>query len=433
MRNRIAALACVVGLVSGGCASLGIGEETVDTYTITADVEQAPNLFEGSRVTVRGIEVGRISDVDPREDLVRLTLEINGDIAVPADANLSIIPITVIADRYAQLHPAYRSGPMLGDGDHIPLERTAIPAELDEVITQLQGLLESIEPKGEGPGPLARLINNLDAAFDDPDELAGALEKSATVLENLANSDEEIAGLIRNLDRLFVALADSTSEIGILNRRFRLVARSLLADQVHLEGTIEDVAFLSDETAGLVNASGDDLGEAFDRLARVMRELLSHQEALTEGTRWTNVIAQALGEVDASGRGLYAYTGRQTAPGAAGAEYNYRIDQRDTISCERLNELAEVALALDPERDLTPDEMVDTVNRYLPRTYQDDLRFLVKELALVCVDHFQSSGSSSQDETLSPRERALLRRARAVLGRAGLERFLARWFFEGAP
>lgn len=430
MRYRRAALWCAATLLLPACAPLGLGEEVPETYTVTADVEQAPNLFEGGRVAVRGIEVGRITDVEPREDFVRLTLEIDGDVAVPADASLSVIPITVIADRYAQLHPAYSTGPMLEDGAHIPLERTAIPAELDEVITQLQGLLESIEPKGKGPGPLAKLITNLDATFDDPDELAGALEKSATVLENLANSEEEIAGLIRNLDRLFVALADSTSEIGILNQRFRLVARSLLADQVHLEGTIEDVAFLSDETAGLINSSGDDLGEAFDRLARVMEELLSHQEALTEGTRWTNVIAQALGAVDASGRGLYAYSGRQVPPGSAGSEYNYRIDQRDTISCERLNELAEVGLVFG---DITPDALLDTVNRYLPRTYQDDLRFLIKELVLLCVDHFQPSGSSSEGEEMSPRERALLRQALRVLGRARLERFLARWVFEGAP
>ena len=430
MRHRLAALLCAGAALLGACAPLGLGEEDVGTYTITADVEQAPNLFEGGRVTIRGVEVGRIADVEPREDFVRLTLEIEGGIAVPADATLSIIPITVIADRYAQLHPAYRTGPVMDEGDHIPLARTAIPAELDEVITQLQGLLESIEPKGEGRGPLAKLITNLDEALKDPDDLAGALNKSATVLQNLANSDAEIGGLIRNLDRLFLALADRTSEIGLINQRFRLVARSLLADQVHLEGTIEDVAFLSEETAGLVSRSGDDLGEAFQRLSRVMEELLSHQEALTEATRWTNVIAQALGAVDGSGKGLYAYTGRQAPPGAPGAEYNYRIDQRDTISCERLQALADTFFIFE---EPTPDKLIRTADRYLPETYQDDLRFLIKALVLVCVDDFNPSSSSTaeSEEKPSPSERALLRRARRILGQDRLERFLVRWAFGG--
>ena len=427
----VAALVCVASLA--GCAQLGLGEERTTTYSVTADVEQAPNLFEGSRVTVRGVEVGKITDVVPREDFVRVTLEIDGDVLVPADASLSVIPITVIADRYAQLHPAYTSGATLENGDHIPLSRTAIPAELDEVITQLQGLLESIEPKGNGKGPLAKLITNLDDALrGHSGDLAGALDKSATVLENLANSDEEIAGLIRNLDRLFVALADRTSEIGLINERFRLVARSLLADQAHLEGTIEDVAFLSDETAGLVSESGDDLGEAFDRLARVMRELSSHQDALTLGMRWTNVAAQALGAVDANGKGLYAYTGKQAAPGSAGAKYNYRIDQRDTISCERIDAVVDTIAVFETP---TPDNVIQTLNQYLPETYQDDLRYLLKELVLVCAEEFNEGGSSarSSDDSVSPTERALLRRAARVLGPARLKRFLARWYFEGAP
>lgn len=428
MRNRFTALLCATAALLGACAPLGLGEEDAGSYTITADVEQAPNLFEGGRVTIRGVEVGRIVDVEPREDFVRLTLEIEGGIAVPDDASLSVIPITVIADRYAQLHPAYKAGPLMEDGDHIPLARTAIPAELDQVITQLQGLLESIEPKGEGKGPLARLITNLDQALNDPDDLAGALDKSATVLQNLAHSDAEIGGLIRNLDRLFIALADRTSEIGLINQRFRLVARSLLADQVHLEGTIEDVAFLSDETAGLVSRSGDDLGEAFQRLARVMEELLSHQEALTEGTRWTNVIAQALGAVDGSGKGLYAYSGRQVPPGSPGSEYNYRIDQRDTISCERLNNAANIFFAL---QDPTQAELIKTLNEYLPDTYHEELRFLLRALIPLCVDEFQDDPSSADSDEPTPAERALLRRARRVLGKEKLERFLVRWAFGG--
>ena len=426
----LAAFLCAASL--SACAQLGLGEEPTTTYTVTADVEQAPNLFEGNRVTVRGVEIGRITDIVPKEDFVRLTLEIDGDVLVPADARLSVVPITVIADRYAQLHPAYTGGAPLENGDHIPLSRTAIPAELDEVITQLQGLLESIEPQGEGKGPLARLITNLDDALrGHSDDLAGALDKSATVLENLANSDAEIAGLIRNLDRLFVALADRTSEIGLINERFRLVARSLLADQAHLEGTIEDVAFLSDETAGLVSESGDELGEAFSRLARVMRELLSHQDALTLGMRWTNVAAQALGAVDAGGKGIYAYTGRQAAPGSPGAKYNYRIDQRDTIACERIDAVVDTIAVFETP---TPDNVIQTLNQYLPETYQDDLRYLLKELVLVCAEEFNGdSSSSSSDDSVSPAERALLRRAARVLGPARLDRFLARWYFEGAP
>jgi virulence factor Mce-like protein len=427
MKTRAAATLAFLLMTS--CSAIGLGEQKDETITITADVEQAPNLFEGGRVTVRGIEVGKISDVEPKETHVTLTLEVDSEVAVPAGATLQVIPITVIADRYAQLSPAYTGGPTMEDGDHIPLSDTAIPAELDEVVTQLQGLLEAIEPRNGKKGPLSKLITNLNDSFEGRgDDLGGALDKSAAVLDNLANSDAEIAGLIRNLDRLFVALADRSSEIGILNERFRLVARSLLQDQANLEGTIEDVAFLSDETAGLFEDSGDDLGVAFRRLNRVVDELLTHQDALTETMQWTNVIAQALGAVDSSGKGLYAYSGRQVSPGSPGSEYNYRLEQRDTIACERIEAVYGTIIVFEP--DAGPDAVVTTLNNYIPKVYQDDLHFLLKELVNLCIPAFSGNPQTEQEET-SPAERKLLRKAAKVLGQKKLERFLARWYFEG--
>lgn len=426
--RRLTAACAAMALVLSGCSALGIGEEEATTYTVTADVEQAPNLFTGGRVSVRGVEVGEITDVEPREDFVRLTLEISSDVAIPADPTLSIVPITIIADRYVQLEPGYRSGPLLEDNDHIPLSRTVIPAELDEVLTQLQKLLSSVEPEeGEKRGPLARLIRSLDAAFAGrTNEWGGAIDKSATVLENLAQSDTEITGIIRNLDRLFFALANRSSEIGLINQRFALVAESLLQDQAHLEGTLENIAFLSDETAGLIQTSGDDLGESFRRLARVMEELLSHQEALALGIRWTNVISQALGAVDSSGKGLFAYSGRQTAPGAPGAEYNYRIDQRDTISCERLDRVVENVAVFE---DATIDNVIQTLVLFIPRTYEDDIYFALRDLLLLCVDRYQSSPVTTDEP--SPAQKRLLRQAAEVLGENKLKRLIARWFFNG--
>ncbi len=432
-KTLIGLMAMVVALT--GCSSLGIGEEKIGTYTVTADVEQATNLFEGNRVTVRGIEVGEITDVRPMRDFVRLTLEIQSDIDVPADAQMSVVPITVIADRYAQLHPPYTGGPRLGEGDHLSLARTSIPAELDEVITQLQGLLESVEPPANGgKGPLARLITNLDAALDGhQDDLSGALDRSAAVLQNLATSDAQITGLVRNLDQLFLALANRSSEIGIINHRFRLVARSLLSDQANLEGTLENIAFLSEETSGLVENSGDQLGEAFRRLDRVVTELLTHQDELTEGMRWTNVIAQTLGAVDASGRGLYAYTGRQAKPGTPGAEYNYRIDQRDTIACNRIQAVYDTITVF---QSATPDAVIETLDKYLPDEYEDDINWLLKVIVLRCVDQFNDEGESAsaeQESAVTPAERALLLRAERVLGRKRLMEFMARWALGESP
>ncbi|MGH2754278.1 MAG: MCE family protein [Actinomycetota bacterium] len=424
MRPRIVSILTTLAVIGGALVAYSTARPDTETYTVTAAIERGPNLFAGARVMVRGVQVGSVTEVEPHPDSVQLTLEIEEGIKVPAEARLAVIPVTVISDRYVQLFPAYSSGPLLEDGAHIDLADTSVPAELDDVLTELQGLLEALEPRqDEKRGALARLISSLDDVFEGrQEELAGTLEGSATVLENLADSHGDIRGLIRNLDRLFASVANRASQIGLVNERFRLVTEALLADQENLEGTIENITFLSDEVAGLLSSSGEDLGESFGRLANVLRTVLAHQDELTKGIKWSNVIAEALGATDGLGRGLHAYSGRQAPPGTAGAGYNYRLDSRDTITCERMQVVANTVFSLTPAA--TPEDIKGTLLSFIPNPYDDDLDFLIKRLIPLCIVF---PGQS----TLDPADRAELRSLVDDIGRQRFEEMLSRWFLEG--
>lgn len=428
MKGRFLSAFVTLTVVAAGVGAYFLTADELDTYTVTADVEQAPNLFEDGRVMVRGVEVGTITDVTPTADAVRLTIEIDETVALPDDARLSVVPITVIADRYVQFYPAYGGGPKLQDGAHLGTDRTSIPAELEEVLAQLKGLLDALAPRpGEENGPLTRLVASLDEAFDGRSEaLAGTVEGSAVVLENLADSGGDITALVENLDGLFVALANRSSEIGLINERFRLVAEALAADQRNIEGTIENLTFLSEESASLVSESGDDLGRSFGRLARVVRTILAHQESLEKGVAWANVVAQALGETDGSGRGKWAYTGRQAAPGTARAAYNYRIDSRDTITCERLKALIESFLVVLPGSNDA--DLLASVLSFIPEVYQDDVGFLIELLLPLCADMPSEGGSSASidDET-----RAVIREAARRMGKKRFLKAMSRWAADG--
>ncbi|MGH2786629.1 MAG: MCE family protein [Actinomycetota bacterium] len=424
MTRRIVSLVVVAALVAGGIFAWRAVRPEPETYALTADVAQAPNLFEAGRVMVRGVEVGRIASVEPRADGVRITLEIDADTKIPSGARLTVVPITVIADRYVQLSPPYSGGAALADGDHIPIDRTQIPAELDDVLTQLEGLLNALERRpGERRGPLFRLIRNLDAVTRGrSDELAGALEGSADVLGNLAQSETDISGLIRNLDRLFVALADRSSEIGLLNERLALVAESLQGDQEDLEATIENLSFLAGEGERLVADSGDELGEDFGRLERVLNGILRNQDDLMEVVRWTNVIAQSLGAVAPSGRGLFAYSGRQSEPGAPGAEYNYRIETRDTVGCERIDKISQALLQLNPNANV--EQLRESVLQRIADSYQDDLSYLIEALVVLCVE-FPGA------RQLDVRTQKVIQDVAAEIGEEQLEELLVHWLIEG--
>jgi phospholipid/cholesterol/gamma-HCH transport system substrate-binding protein len=424
MIRRLVSIVVAAAVVVAGVVVFRSVRPEPEVYTLTADVVQAPNLFEDGRVMVRGVEVGRITEVEPRPDAVRITMEIDAGTKIPSDARLTVVPITVIADRYVQLSPPYTSGSTLEDGDHISIDRTQIPAELDDVLTQLKGLLAALEPEpGAKRGPLFRLIRNLDAVMKGrSDEFAGSLEGSAEVLENLAASEADIAGLVRNLDRLFVVLANRSSEIGLLNERLALVAESLQGDQANLEATIENLSFLADESARLVIDSGDELGEDFGRLKRVLNGVLQHQDDLMEVVRWTNVIAQSLGAISPGGRGRFAYTGLQVEPGAAGAEYNYRIETRDTVGCQRINAISQALLELNPNAGL--EQLRESVLQRIADSYQDDLSYLIEALIPLCVD-FDETGQ------LDANTAKVIEDVAAKVGKEQLEEMLVRWLIEG--
>jgi len=99
MRSRkLVAILLAVALAGCGAAvaaDLTQGESEARTLTVT--VEQAPNLFEGGRVMVRGVQVGSITKVEPGADGVELTMEIDEGIRIPADTKVAVIPITLIA------------------------------------------------------------------------------------------------------------------------------------------------------------------------------------------------------------------------------------------------------------------------------------------------------------------------------------------------
>jgi len=221
---------------------------------------------------------------------------------------------------------------------------------------------------------------------------------------------------------LFLALADRSSELMIVNERFALVAESLLADQTNLEGTIENLALLADETAGLLEASGDDLGSSFGRLGHVLRRVLKHESELQRAMKWTNVISEALGATDASERGLFAYSGRQAAPGTPESSYNYRLETRDTIACERIERVMGVVEAFTPNP--TVDDVMVSLLSFIPEEYHRHLDFLLRQLVALCTDARPVPPLSEAQEA---RVLALVERH----GRDEVLRMLARYLVEG--
>ena len=143
--RRLSIITAVVLAVASVVALLS-WNRSERTYVL--EFESAKSLFVGNSVEVLGVKVGTVKQIDPRPDRVRVTVEVDADQKIPADAKAAIVTPSLVPVRSISLVPAYTGGPVLPDGGVIPESRTAVPAEWDDIKTQLVRLEKAVGPQG---------------------------------------------------------------------------------------------------------------------------------------------------------------------------------------------------------------------------------------------------------------------------------------------
>jgi virulence factor Mce-like protein len=299
MRGFIRPLSYVVAallVIGGGALAYSATNNGEDTYGVTAYFEKGIGLFPNSDVDILGVPVGKVRSVEPAGDKVKVEMEISDRYKVPADAFAQIVPISVISDRYIQLAPAYQGGPTLDDGAVLDVDRTQIPAELDDVFKQLKKLLDAIEPgkKGE-PGALGDLVVQLNQTLKDREQdLKGTLISASELTDTLSDAKHDISGMLVNLDGLFEQLATRANSFGSLNRNFALVMTALAESRDDLTGTLENLGHLTMSVGDLVSDHGDRLGRDLKLASRITSAVLKNRASVIESLEWLSVVGKGL-------------------------------------------------------------------------------------------------------------------------------------------
>src|SRR3546814_14939482 len=87
---------------------------------------------------------------------VQITLAVDSDVPLPADARSANAPKSLIGELRIQLFTPFQQGDELAvDGHEIPIEDTVVPVEPDEALASLKEFLDALDPEVAG-----RLIDN---------------------------------------------------------------------------------------------------------------------------------------------------------------------------------------------------------------------------------------------------------------------------------
>ena len=278
-----AGLAIVLaGLIVFG-AAVAIRNTFFGPATITAYFPAATAIYPGDDVQVSGIKVGTISAIHAEGTRTKMTLHVDHGVSIPADAKAVIVAQNLVAARYVQLTPAYRSsGPTMRDGAVIPLERTAVPVEWDEVKTQLMRLATELGPNSKVSTPsVARFIDSAaNALGGNGDKLRQTLAQLSAVGRVLADGSGNIVDIIKNLQTFISVLRDSSEQLVMFNNRLATLTSVLDENKSDLDAALTNLSQAVVEVQRFVAGSRDQTSEQIARLADLTQILVDNKMAL---------------------------------------------------------------------------------------------------------------------------------------------------------
>jgi phospholipid/cholesterol/gamma-HCH transport system substrate-binding protein len=280
-RKRFAvglAVALAALIVSG--AAVIVRNTYLAPKTITAYFSTVTALYPGDDVRVLGVKVGTVSEIHAQATNVRLTLRVDRDVSIPADAKAVIVAPNVVAARYVQLTPAYSTaGATMPDHAVIPVNRTAVPVEWDEVKTQLMRLATDLGPNSKVSNPaVARVIDSAaDALGGNGEKLRQMLAQLSQVTRILADGGGNVVDIIKNLQTLTTVLGASAPQIESLENRLATLTSVVNDSKSDLDGTLVNLSSAVVDVQRFIKGSRDQTAEGLQRLANVTQILVDRQ------------------------------------------------------------------------------------------------------------------------------------------------------------
>src|SRR6201987_691023 len=88
-------------------------------YTLYADLPASGGLYRTANVTYRGIQIGKVTDVQPTERGARATMSIDDRYKIPANAVANVHSVSAIGEQYLDLVSAGNVTTYLANGQTI--------------------------------------------------------------------------------------------------------------------------------------------------------------------------------------------------------------------------------------------------------------------------------------------------------------------------
>jgi phospholipid/cholesterol/gamma-HCH transport system substrate-binding protein len=245
-------------------------------YEVKGVFRDAQNIAENSPVRIAGVNVGKVSKVEPlpgdRAAVITMEIKDSGR-PIHEDARMQLRPrLFLEGNLFVDIHPGSPSSPELPSGGEIPIQQTSNSVQLDQLLTTLQADVR---------GNLQLLLKELGDSFQKYGGADGlrqvylsggpAYKNTAWVNEALLGTQPgDLQGVIRNFDRVAVALNRNQPQLKDLITNLRVVTGSFASEDQALASSIRQLPGVLSTARPVF----DDLNASFPPLRAFAREAL---------------------------------------------------------------------------------------------------------------------------------------------------------------
>lgn len=248
-------------------------------YTIEAELPNVTNLQPNSRVRVGDVTVGNVTSVDMQGWHALLTMTIDGDVNLPANATVKLGQTSLFGSLHIELAPPADAPPQgkLHDGSLIPLSSAGVFPSTEQTLAAISMVLN-----GGGVGQIQDITEAFSTAFagraDDLRSLIGQLD---TYVGYLNDQKDDIIAAADSLNNLVGQIA---AQKPVVDKALKTIpdALAVLNDQrQNIADAVTQLGQFSALASDSVNQTKTALVRELSNVAPVLKSLADAGPALT--------------------------------------------------------------------------------------------------------------------------------------------------------
>ncbi|HEX3779667.1 MAG TPA: MCE family protein [Pseudonocardiaceae bacterium] len=249
-------------------------------YTVHAEFADVLDLVPQSSVKVNDVLVGRVESISLNKQnwTADVTMEVNGDVTLPADADADLQQSSLLGEKYIQLvaPPDSQGQANLANDATIPISRTNRNVEVEEVLGALSMVLN-----GGGIQQIQTISKELNSATTGNEAQIRQLLSNVNVLTDDLNSHvSDITEALDAVNRLSATLSSQKTQIANVISNIGPGLQVLNSQRDQLVSLLQAFSSLSGVAVDTVNKSQADLIGDLKALTPTLQQLAASGASL---------------------------------------------------------------------------------------------------------------------------------------------------------